>query len=83
MDNTFNGGEGNYQEEYMDFPTANSFVIQGMAPGKTILRFHPKSLKHEVQQILYAGEDILDTGTGIDTSRGGEITDVTIVVGTQ
>jgi|GEM_PF-4191404 len=77
--NTFNGGEGDYEEEYMDFPTSNTFVIEGMRPGKTILRFHPKSQERVLKEILYNGQNILETG--IETQPGQEIKDVTIVVG--
>jgi hypothetical protein len=51
-----------------------------MMPGKTILRFHPKTQGQVVKQILYNGQNIMDTG--IETKSGQEVKDITIVVGT-
>ncbi len=79
-DSSFNSGAGDYEEEYMDFPTPSAFVIEGMLPGQTILRFHPKADDLEVQSILYKGQDV--TATGIDTQADRQIEDVTIVLGT-
>jgi hypothetical protein len=79
--NTFNGGEGDYEEEYMDFPSPGSFIIEGMIPGKTIFRFHPKTERQIVKEILYNGQDIMDSG--IETKPGQQIKDVTIVIGTR
>ena len=78
--NTFNGGEGDYEEEYMDFPTPSTFVVEGMIPGKTVLRFHPKSQGCVLKEILYEGRNVMETG--IETRAGEEIEDVTIVIGT-
>lgn len=74
----FKGGEGDYEEEQMEFPDSNSFTIEGMMPGKTILRFNPRTKGQTVKEILYHGENI--TETGIDTKPGQEIQDVTIVI---
>ena len=75
---TFNAGAGDYEEEYMDFPTASTFIIQGMLPGRTVLRFEPKASDLVVQSILYKGQDI--TAAGIDTQADRQINDVTIVL---
>jgi len=80
LEDTFNGGEGDYEEEYMDFPTLSTFVIEGMIPGKTVLRFHPKSQGQTLKEILYNGQNIMETG--IETKPGEEIKDVTIVIDT-
>ncbi|MHC4557685.1 MAG: M56 family metallopeptidase [Planctomycetota bacterium] len=79
--NTFNGGEGDYEEEYMDFPTPSTFIIEGIIPGKTVFRFHPKTEGQIVRDILHNGQSILDTG--IETMPGQEIKDVIIMIGTQ
>lgn len=78
--NTFNGGKGDYQEEYMDFPTPSTFIIEGIIPGKTVFRFHPKTEGQIVKEILYNGQNIRETG--LETKPGQEIKDVTIVIGT-
>jgi len=78
---TFNGGEGDYEEEYMDFPTPGSFIIEGMIPGKTTFRFHPKTEGQIVKEILYKDQNIMESG--IETKPGQEIKDVTIVIGTR
>jgi beta-lactamase regulating signal transducer with metallopeptidase domain/protocatechuate 3,4-dioxygenase beta subunit len=80
-DNTFNGGEGDYEEEYMDFPTSSTFIIEGIIPGKTVFRFHPKTEGQIVRDILHNGQSIMDTG--IETISGQEIKDVIIMIGTQ
>jgi hypothetical protein len=80
-DNTFNGGEGDYEEEYMDFPTLGTFIIEGIIPGKTFLRFHPKTEGQTVIDILYDGRSVMETG--IDTLLGQEIEDVIIMIGPQ
>ncbi|MHC4552627.1 MAG: M56 family metallopeptidase [Planctomycetota bacterium] len=77
--NTFNGGTGDYVEEYMDFPTPDTFVVKGIIPGETMLRFHPKAQGATVKKIMYNGQDI--THTGLKTESGEMVTDVTIVVG--
>jgi beta-lactamase regulating signal transducer with metallopeptidase domain/protocatechuate 3,4-dioxygenase beta subunit len=75
---TFNPGAGDYEEEYMDFPTASTFIVQGMLPGPTVLLFHPQASDLTVQSILYKGHDV--TTAGIDTQAEREIQDVTIVI---
>ena len=51
----------------MDFPTASTFVIEGMLPGQTVLSFDPKASDLVVQSILYKGQDVrwagFDTGS--------------------
>jgi hypothetical protein len=74
----FRGGEGDYEEEQMEFPDPKSFIIEGMIPGKTIFYFNPKNEGQKVKEILYHGENVLETG--IDTKPGQEIKDVTIVI---
>jgi ankyrin repeat protein/beta-lactamase regulating signal transducer with metallopeptidase domain len=76
--NTFNGDQGDYEEEYMVFPTANTFHIQGMLPGKTMLRFYPKDEGAIVKHIFYNGQDIKETG--IETLPGEKIRGVSIVI---
>ena len=80
-DNTFNGGEGDYEEEYMDFPTPSTFIVEGIIPGKTVFRFHPKTEGQIVTDILYDGQSIMETG--IETMPGHEIKDVIIMIRTQ
>ncbi len=78
--NSFKGGEGNYEEEYMTIPIPSTFIIEGIIPGKTVFRFHPKTEGQIVKEILYKGRNIMETG--LETSPGQEIKDVTIVIGT-
>jgi len=75
----YEGGAGDYEQEYMDFPTASTFIIEGMFPGRTVLSFEPKASDAFVQAILYKGRNIM--GTGFDTGADREIQDVTIVIG--
>ena len=75
---TFSDGEGDYESEYMVFPTPSSFIIEGVKPGKTILHFSPQIEGQTVKEILYHGENI--TKTGIETQSDQEIKDVTIVI---
>ncbi len=75
----YEGGAGDYDEEAMDFPTPNTFVIEGMLPGQTILSFEPKDSSAFVQSIVYGGQDV--RSTGFDTGTSHEIQDVTIVIG--
>ncbi len=77
---TFNGGQGDYEEEYMDFPTPSTFIIEGIIPGRTVFRFHPKTEGQIVKDILYNGRSIMETG--LETKPGQEIKDVTIIIGT-
>ena len=65
----------------MLFPTKNTFVIQGMMPGHTILTFMPQKEGQKVAEIHYDGRDIKQAG--IETKPGQEIRDVTIVIETQ
>ncbi len=75
---TFSPGAGDYEEEYMDFPTAGTFIVQGMLPGPTVLLFHPQASDLVVQSVLYKGQDV--TAAGIDTQADRQIEDVTIVI---
>ncbi|RPJ38707.1 MAG: hypothetical protein EHM35_03895 [Planctomycetaceae bacterium] len=77
-DPTFNAGAGDYEEEYMDFPTPGTFVIEGMLPGQVVLRFMPKASDMVVQSIFYKDQNILSTG--LDTGAERQIEDVTIVI---
>jgi len=76
---TFKGGEGDYEEAHMVFPTPRTFIIKGIIPGKTILLFHPRTKGQTVKEILYKGKNIIETG--IETKPGQETKDVTIVIG--
>ena len=76
---TFNPDEGDYEEQYMIFPTKRSFVIPAMTPGKKKLRFHPKNAGLSVIQILRDGEDI--SQTGIELIAGKEVKNVVIMIG--
>lgn len=76
---TFNPDEGDYEEEYMIFPTKRSFVIPAMTPGKKKLRFHPKSEGLTVTKILQGEKDI--SQTGIELVAGEEVKDVVITIG--
>ena len=76
---TFNGGAGDYEEEYMDFPTPDTFIVEGMLPGQTVVLFHPQASDLVVQSILYKGQNVM--ATGIDM-QAGQIEDVTIVLAT-
>jgi beta-lactamase regulating signal transducer with metallopeptidase domain len=77
--NVFTGGEGDYEEEYMAYPTPGTFVIEGMMPGHTVLSFHPKLDGQVVKAILYNGQDVKETG--LETKPDEVIEGVTIVVG--
>lgn len=72
------GGQGDYEEEYMVFFTPDTFVIEGMMPGETMLRFDPKSQNTIVKAIMHNGMDIKDTG--LETEPGQEIRDVKVVL---
>ena len=76
---TFLLGEGDYDCDQAVFPTASTFIIQGMMPGHTMIGLSPNKEKQRVVKILYNGRDILKSG--IDTKPGQEIKDVTIVIG--
>lgn len=75
---TFNPGAGDYEEEYMDFPTPSTFIVEGMLPGQTVLLFHPQASDLVVQSILYKGQDIINTG--LDTQADRQVEDVTILI---
>jgi len=64
----------------MLFPARNTFVVEGMMPGKTIISFYPKKEGCKVSEILYNGRNIKETG--LETKPGQEIKDVTIVIET-
>jgi hypothetical protein len=74
----FAQGQGDYNNGEMIFPTSGTFVFQGMMPGKTKISFEPKEEGSSVKEILYNGQNIKDTG--LETSPGQEIKDVTIVI---
>jgi len=76
---TFNPDEGDYEEEYMIFPTKNTFVIPAMTPGKKKLRFHPKTEGSVVKKVLRDGKDI--SQTGIELIDGKEVKNVVIMLG--
>jgi len=78
---SFQNGEGPYHGGEMLFPTKNTFVIQGMMPGHTILDFMPQKEGQKLAEIRYDGRDIKKSG--IDTQPGQELRDVTIVIGPQ
>ena len=78
---TFLLGEGDYDCDQAIFPTASTFVIQGMMPGHTMIGLSPNKEKQKVVKILYNGRDILTSG--IDTNPGDEIKDITFVVGAK
>lgn len=77
--NTFEGGNGDYTNEYMVFPTADTFIIQGVLPGKITLSFRTKEEDKTVKKILHKGKDI--TGAMLDTSSGQSMEDIRIVIG--
>lgn len=74
----FSGGAGDYEDEQMDFPTASTFIVEGMLPGQTLLNFDPKTSGLAVQSILYKGQDV--RWTGFDTGADRQIEDITIVI---
>jgi len=76
---SFHGGQGDYGSAQMLFPAKNTFVVEGMMPGKTIISFSPKKEGCKVSEILYNGRNIMETG--LETKPGQEIKDVTIVIG--
>ena len=78
---SFHQGQGDYGSADMLFPAMNTFVIEGMMPGKTIINFSPKKEGCKVSEILYNGRNIKETG--LETKPGQEIKDITIVIDTQ
>jgi hypothetical protein len=74
-------GEGDYDRNEMVFPTRSTFVFQSMKPGHTLIRFSPQKEGQKVIKILHNGQDVLKSG--MDTTPGQEIKDVTIVIGTE
>lgn len=78
---SFSRGEGDYDDGQMIFLTESTFVIQGTMPGHTMLSFYPKKEGCDVVEILYNGQDIMETG--IETMPGQEIKDVIVVIGSQ
>ena len=74
----FEPGAGDYESEPMNFPTAGTFLIEGLLPGQTIVSFEPKASDLVVQSILYQGQDV--TVAGFDTGTDRRIEDVTIVI---
>lgn len=77
---SFHRGQGDYGSAQMLFPAKNTFVAEGMMPGKTIISFSPKKEGCKVLEILYNGRNIRETG--LETKPGREIKDVTIVIET-
>jgi len=75
----FLSGEGPYDGGEMIFPTENSFILQGMMPGKTQLVFSPHKEGYKVVKVLHDGRNVLESG--ITTKPGQAINDVTIVIG--
>lgn len=55
---SFRGGKGDYNTCRMVYPTAESFLLEAILPGETILSFEPKEDGMEVKKILLNGEDI-------------------------
>jgi hypothetical protein len=76
----FHRGQGDYGSAQMLFPARNTFVVEGMMPGKTIFNFYPKKEGCKVSEILYNGRNIKETG--LETKPGQEIKDITIVIET-
>lgn len=77
----FYSGEGDYNRAQMFFPTKSTFILQGMMPGHTMITFSPMKEGYVVKEILYKGENVMETG--IETKPGQEIKDVTIAIGSQ
>ncbi|MHC4586792.1 MAG: M56 family metallopeptidase [Planctomycetota bacterium] len=77
---SFHRGQGDYMSDQMLFPAKNTFVVEGMMPGKTIISFSPKKEGCKVLEILNNGQNIMETG--LETKPGQEIKDVTIVIET-
>jgi hypothetical protein len=76
----FHRDQGDYKSAQMLFPARNTFVVEGMMPGKTIISFSPKKEGCKVSEILYHGRNIKETG--LETKPGQEIKDITIVIET-
>jgi beta-lactamase regulating signal transducer with metallopeptidase domain len=74
-------GEGGYNDSQMLYPTKNTFVIQGMMAGKTMIGFSPQKEGQKVVKILHNGQDVMKSG--IVTKPGQEIKDVTVVIGAK
>jgi protocatechuate 3,4-dioxygenase beta subunit len=72
-------GKGDYGSGEMIFPTPMTFILQGLAPGQTTIRFEPKREGHAVKQILHQGQDVREAG--LRTQPGQPIDDITIVIG--
>jgi hypothetical protein len=76
---SFSPGEGDYGSSEMIFPSESTFLLEGVPPGDTTIRFEPKKDGQAVKRILYKGRDI--TKAGLATKAGEEISDVVIVIG--
>ena len=76
---SFSLGEGDYQDGKMLFPTKNTFVIQGVKPGRTRITFSPKKEGQGVVKILRDDKDVLKSG--LETKPGEKIENLTIVIG--
>jgi hypothetical protein len=77
---SFHQGRGDYGSAQMLFPARNTFVVEGMMSGKTIISFSPKKEGCKVSEILYNSRNIMETG--LETKPGQEIKDITIVIET-
>ena len=75
----FYRGKGDYTDAQMIFKTENTFVIQGVMPGQTLINFRPMKDGQIVEKIMHKGINIMETG--IDTKLNQEIYDITIIVG--
>jgi hypothetical protein len=73
------GGAGSYADGRMLFPTDSTFLVQGLLPGHTQIELSPHREGQQVMKILCQGRDIM--ASGVDTSPGQQLKDVTIVIG--
>jgi len=55
-------GWGDYGSSDMVFPGESTFLLQGVAPGDTRIRFAPQAEGKAVKRILYQGHDISEAG---------------------
>jgi beta-lactamase regulating signal transducer with metallopeptidase domain len=78
---TFLPDDGDYGIGNMVFPTASSFLISGMAPGKIFLSFNPATKGKKVLKILYHGADVLKEG--IQAKVGDALEGIEIVIGDE
>jgi beta-lactamase regulating signal transducer with metallopeptidase domain len=69
-------GEGPYNDTAMFFPTADSFMLLGVMPGKAILYFNPMTPGERVARMLLNGKRL--PGWQLDVTAGQTIDGVTI-----